>query len=109
MTTPIGVTVKRDGEGYSAFLVNEDASLTRISPTWLRDTFIEKPTELKVPLPEKGRFGKVTRMVPHKTGQRVKLGESRAAATNRAVYALKCIALGKVDDIEIPKAKHAHE
>ena len=100
--------MQKDGEGYSAFLVAEGGALVRLSPTWLRDTFTEKPTELKVALPDK-RFTKVLRMVPHKTGQRVKCGESRWAATNRAVQALKLIALGKAEDIKIPPTKAAHE
>jgi len=100
------VTVLPDGEGHSAFLVR-DGEMVRLSPTWLRDTFTEYATPL--PVGPKGKGGKVLRMVPHKTGQRVKCGESRWAATNRAVQALKLIALGRGDEIRIPKEKYAHD
>lgn len=96
------VTVDRDGEGHSAFLVDENGKRQRLSPSWVRETFVDVQKMVPVALPEKGRFGKQLRMVPEKSGERLQFGESMPLATSRAVKALKLIAAGKPEDIKIP-------
>lgn len=101
--TPIGVTVREDGDGYSAFLIGEGGQLQRLSPTWQREVKEDQLREFDVPLREKGKTGKVKRMVPVVVGTKLVCGESLPIASERAIKALRLIATGRVDAIKLPK------
>lgn len=100
---PLGVTVQRDGNGYSAFAIDTTAKLHRLSPTWKRDVMQDVLTEFTVRTHEPGRMAKVKRMAPVKVGEKLVYGEQFIAATERAIKALKRIAKGL--DVEVPKEK----
>ncbi len=103
---PIGVTVKRDGEGgnrFSAFLVLDGGKLQRISPSWRREVREDRLQEFKVPLKEKGKTGLAKRLVAVVVGTKTVVGEPLQVATQRAERALRLLAMGREAEIVIPK------
>lgn len=101
--TLIGVAVKREGLGHSAFGIDEHGGLHRLSPSWLRDTTEERLTTFEINLKEKGKKAKIQRMARHTTGKHVVVGESLPIATQRAVKALKMLAMGQ--RVDVPETK----
>lgn len=103
MSTIIGVTVAKDGEGFSAFVIDKKGKLHRLSPSWLRDVKEDQLQSFKVKQVERGKFTEVKRLTPVTVGKRIVTGETLPLATARAFQALKRIAVGA--HVEIPEVK----
>ncbi len=104
MTTLISVGVRKDGDGWGAFGYEANGTPHRLSPTWLRETFVEAVQEFQAPMRnEPKRMVTIKAMKPLKTGHKLKIGEPLATATERAKRALEVLATGKQP--KIPEAK----
>ncbi len=104
MTVLVSVGVRKDGDGWGAFGYEADGTAHRLSPTWIRETFIEAVQEFQAPMKNDAkRMVTVKAQKPLKTGHRLKVGEPLVTATERARRALELLATGKQP--KIPPAK----
>ena len=102
--TIISIGVHRDGSGHSAYGYERDGTEHRLSPSWVRETFVETLQEFEVPV--KGNLKQTTRvkaMKPKLTGHKLVTGESLTSATERAKKALEGLAVGRQPKIPATK------